>query len=83
MYVICFFKNIHVFQKYIWNRVKVQRRMQCILFLVPFSTRNDPKFLDRLVRTNSADQDQTASRGAVLSGSSQFAIPFAFFDEIS
>ena len=27
--------------------------------------RNDPKFSDRYVWANSADQDQTASRGAV------------------
>ena len=31
---------------------------------------NDPMFSDRLVWANSADPDQTAPRGAVLSGSS-------------
>ena len=44
--------------------------------------RNDPKFSDRYVLANSADPDQTAHTGAVWSGSSLFAIPFAFFDEI-
>ena len=41
--------------------------------------RNDPMFLDRLVWANSADPDQTAPRGAVSSGSSLFAVPFASF----
>ena len=45
---------------------------------------NDPKFLERQVWANSADPDQTAPQGigiqgAVLSGSSLFAIPFASF----
>ena len=31
--------------------------------------RNDPKFSDRSVSGSSADPDQTAPRGAVLSGS--------------
>ena len=38
--------------------------------------RNDPKFSDTQVWANSADPDQTASRG---SGSSLFAIPFTSF----
>ena len=41
--------------------------------------RNDPKFSDRLIWTNSADPDQTAPRGAVWSGSTLFAIPAASF----
>ena len=41
--------------------------------------RNDPKFSGRLVWANSADPDQTAPRGAVWSGSSLFAVPFASF----
>ena len=40
---------------------------------------NDPKFLDRYRWANSADPDQTAPRGAIWSGSSLFAIPFASF----
>ena len=43
------------------------------------SYRNDPKFSDRKVGVNSADPDQTAPRGAVCSGSSLFAFPFASF----
>ena len=39
--------------------------------------RNDPKFSDRYAWANSADQDQTAPRGAVWSGSTLFAIPYA------
>ena len=35
---------------------------------------NDSKFCHRCVLANSADPDQTASRGAVLSGSTLFAI---------
>ena len=44
--------------------------------------RNDPKFSDKQVWANSADPDQTAPRGivgAVWSGSSLFAMPFASF----
>ena len=41
--------------------------------------RNGHKFLDKKVWANSADPDQTAPRGAVLSGSSLFAIPFSPF----
>ena len=41
------------------------------------STRNNPKFSDRYVKANSAEPDQTAPRGG--SGSSLFAIPFAYF----
>ena len=41
-------------------------------------TRNDPKFSDRYAWANSADPDQTAL-GAVWSGSTMFAIPFASF----
>ena len=36
--------------------------------------RDVPKFLDRQVRANSADPDQTAPRGAFWSGSTLFAI---------
>ena len=36
--------------------------------------RNDPKFSDRYAWANSADQDQTAPREAVQSGSTLFAI---------
>ena len=48
------------------------------------SYRNDPQFSDRYAWANSADPDQTAplqtaSRGAVLSGSTLFAIPCALF----
>ena len=39
----------------------------------------DPKFSDKHAEANSADPDQTAPRGAVWSGSSLFAIPFAPF----
>ena len=45
--------------------------------------RTDPKFSDRWVLVNSADPDQTAPRGAVCSGSSLFAIPFASFESIT
>ena len=41
--------------------------------------RYDPKFSDRYVWANSADPDQIAPRGAVWSGSSLFAFPFASF----
>ena len=41
--------------------------------------RNDPKFSDRQARAKSADPDQTASRGAVWSGSTLFVIPSASF----
>ena len=44
---------------------------------------NDPKFSDRYAWTNSADPDQTASRGAVCSGSTLFAIPSASFGLIT
>ena len=40
---------------------------------------NDLKLLDREVWANSAEPDQTAHKGAVLSGYSLFAIPFALF----
>ena len=33
--------------------------------IIFFNYRNDPKFLDKQVRANSADPDQTAPRGAV------------------
>ena len=33
--------------------------------IVQYIYRNDPKFSDRYARANSADPDQTASRGAV------------------
>ena len=45
--------------------------------------RNDPKFLDRYVWANSADPDQTASRRAIWSGSTLFAIPSASFGFIT
>ena len=45
--------------------------------------RNDPKFSDRYAWANSADPDQTAPRGAVWSGSTLFAIPFASFGLIT
>ena len=41
--------------------------------------RNFPKFSDRQIWANSADPDQTAPTGAVLSGSTLFAIPSASF----
>ena len=44
-----------------------------------YLNRNVPKFSDRQVWANSADRDQTASRGAPLSGSTLFAIPSASF----
>ena len=40
---------------------------------------NDPKFSDGQVQANSVDPDQTASRGAVWSGATLFAIPSAAF----
>ena len=40
---------------------------------------NVPKISDRQVWANSAEPDQTASRGAVWSGSTLFAIPSAYF----
>ena len=46
------------------------------LFNVNVMYRNDPKFSDRYVKANSAVPDQTAPLG---SGSSLFAIPFAYF----
>ena len=45
--------------------------------------RNDSKFLDRYAWANSADLGQTAPRGAVWSGSTQFAIPSASFELIT
>ena len=53
----------------------------CYLYVkhIFFKYSNDPKFSDRKVWANSADPDQTAPRGAVLSGSSLFAIFFAPF----
>ena len=41
------------------------------------------KFSDRQVWANSADPDQTAHRGVVLSGSTLFAIPSASFGLIT
>ena len=41
--------------------------------------RNDRTFLERQAWANSADPDQTAPRGAVWSGSTQFATPSASF----
>ena len=49
----------------------------------PDAYRNDPKFLDRQVRANSVDPDQTAPRGAVCSGSALFAILSISFGPIT
>ena len=53
------------------------------IFAFDFTYHNDPKFSDRFIWANSADPDQTAPRGAVWSGSSLFAIPFALFRGIT
>ena len=46
--------------------------------------RTVPKFSDRQVWANSVDPDQTApTGGAVWSGSTLFAIPFASFGSIT
>ena len=53
--------------------------IDCLSFVVT-DYRNDLKFSDKQVwAANSADKEQTAPRGAVWSGSSLFAIPFASF----
>ena len=62
--VRCYIDYTWTFQKY---------------FSVSMAYRNFPKFSDRQVKANSADQDQTALRGAVWSGSTLFAIPSASF----
>ena len=43
---------------------------------------NDPKFSDRYAWANSADPDQTAPRGAVLSGSTLFAFRLHCLDSL-
>ena len=53
------------------------------LALVTVFYRNDPKFSDRYAWANSADQDQTAPRWAVWSGSTLFAILSASFGLIT
>ena len=50
-----------------------------VMVIISIYYRNVPKFSDRQVWANSADPDQTAPRGAVLSGSTLFAIPSASF----
>ena len=51
--------------------------------LININYRNDPKFLDKQVRANSVDADQTAPTGAVWSGSSLFASLSASFGVIT
>ena len=45
--------------------------------------RNDPKFSDRYAWANSVDPDQTAPRGAVLSGSTRLPFQLHLLDSFS
>ena len=45
--------------------------------------RNFPKFWDWQIKANNVDPGQTASRGAVWSGSTLFGIPSASFGHIT
>ena len=44
---------------------------------------NGPNFLEWQVWAHSADLDQTAPEGLVWSGTTPFAIPFAYFGHIT
>ena len=43
----------------------MMKNISLVYIKVKLNYRNDPKFSDRQVCANSADQDQTAPRGAV------------------
>ena len=60
-----------------WHNFKFRTKINYKIY------RNDLKFSDRQVWANNVDPDQTATRGAVWSGSTLFAIPPASFGAIT
>ena len=76
-------QNNHIFMNVLYCVSSKDFGLVCLYVLSCAMYRNGPRFSDRQVWANSADQDQTAPRGSVWSGSSLFAIPTKSFGDIS
>ena len=66
--------EIRLFTVFVTEKVRIKRTVRQKFQKAMYMYHNGPKFSDRQVWANSIDPDQTAPRGAVLSGSTLFAI---------